>query len=49
MDNEKAALVFFTNSDNITSEISYMNKLIKEVGGPLNIAVFRVSDDETEF
>lgn len=48
-DNEKAALVFFITSQNITGEVPLFDKIVKQTLGPLQIGVFYINESAPEF
>jgi hypothetical protein len=43
LDNEKAALVFFSLTGNITAEYKYFSKVLAEFSGPLVIGVYNIN------
>ena len=49
LDNEKAALVFFITSHNVTAEVPAFERLFKLTNGPLQIGIYYLNESAEDF
>ena len=49
LDTEKAALVFFILSPNVTSAVPMFGRILREVSGPLQVGVFYLNESSPDF